>query len=184
MVSGEYGLWWWAEDTSAKFEVASSLWVQAGIGLRTEYLQLCAEKFAATAREIDFSSPSAKEEINAWARESIQGTIPVLLSDLQDDNLAVLANAMHFLCHWKSRFQPELTSDRAFECVEGIKRVPMMKRTEDFGYGETDQLQWTWLPYKDPRFAMYLFLPKPGQSFAASVKAPVGLEFDILARLS
>ncbi len=155
------------EDTIAKFEVASSLWVAAGIGLRTEYLQVCAEKFFATAREIDFRSASAKEEINAWARERTQGTIPVLLSHLQDDNLAVLANALYFLCNWESPFHPEMTSDQAFECVDGIKRVPMMKRRENSIYGETDQLQWTRLPYKDPRFAMYLFLPKPGQSFAA-----------------
>lgn len=155
------------EDKISKFEVASSLWVDANIGLRPEYRQLCTEKFAATALEVDFKSRSAEDEINTWARERTRGTIPTLVSHLGTDTLAVLANAVYFHGNWKSPFKPDLTSDQIFACVEGDKHVPMMKQTKFSVYSETEHLQWTRLAYEDPRFAMYLFLPNPGQSFAA-----------------
>uniref|UniRef100_F6SM07 Serpin peptidase inhibitor, clade F (alpha-2 antiplasmin, pigment epithelium-derived factor), member 2 n=1 Tax=Xenopus tropicalis TaxID=8364 RepID=F6SM07_XENTR len=54
------------------------------------------------------------ESINKWVKDITEGQIPHFLSDLPQDVLLILLNAMHFKGVWKNTFDPSLTSEDSF----------------------------------------------------------------------
>ncbi len=160
--------WFAASGIAAKFEVANSIWSAASIRLRPEYVKLCAEKFGAQVEQVDFSSPKSLAIINNWTKERTHGKIDRLVDHLESDTLAVLANAVYFLCNWDTPFAELATIDAQFKRLNDTEvSVKMMNTVTRFAYSENHVLQSAVLPYADPRFCLYLFLPKTGNNFSA-----------------
>jgi serpin B len=84
------------------------------------------------------------------------------LKGLSRDTALVLTDAVYFNGRWKEPFQPRATAPRAFFSPIGKSvMTPMMsKYREAYPYLETDAFQAIRMPYANPQFAMYVFLPR------------------------
>jgi serpin B len=73
----------------------------------------------------------------------------------------VLTNAIYFKGDWAEQFDKKRTVEAPFTIAEGTKKnVPMMNRTGDIRYMETESFQAVELPYKGGELAMVVLLPR------------------------
>jgi serpin B len=145
--------------------LANGLWAQRGYEFRESFKGLAKAYYGAEPRELDFSTASADVcgIINQWAERETHGKIRDLIAPgmLGPLTRLVLANAIYFKGEWASPFEKDLTEDAPFTVVPDEEIiVPMMCRSAEFGYLETDSIQVLDLAYAGRDLAMVVFLPR------------------------
>ena len=158
-------------DPKVALALANAIWVATGFDLAPEFVERMESQYAGKAASLDFSVPSeAARVINEWVAAQTHDKVQELLSpqDLSADAILVLVNAIYFKGAWTHSFDKGSTSERAFICADGRrKQIPMMARSGDWQYSETDMFQGIVLPFGEGRVGMHVLLPKPEVPFEA-----------------
>jgi serine protease inhibitor len=151
-------------NRKAGLKIANALWVEKRFSINPEFVSLNDDFYGAETRLLDFADQPQRaiDTINAWVRRNTQGKIPSILKGLSRDTALVLTDAVYFNGRWKEPFQPRATAPRAFFPPIGKSvMTPMMsKYREAYPYLETEAFQAIRMPYANPQFAMYVFLPR------------------------
>jgi len=159
-----YRLLKWRRNRKAWITIANALWIEKSFSVNRYFVDLSEGFYGAEVQSLDFAGhpQRATETINAWVNRNTQGKIPSIVEGLERDTKLVLTDAVYFKGRWKEPFEPRATQPRAFFLPNGksIMTPMMMKSHEIFPYLETDAFQAIRLPYANPRFAMYVFLPR------------------------
>jgi serpin B len=147
-----------------RLTIANAVWGEQQYEFLPEFLDTLAENYGAGLQLLDFTNSfeRARETINAWASDETEGRIPELLSRGTIDSMTrlVLTDAIYFNASWFFPFPKEDTQDGAFHRLDGAEvQTPMMRISEELGYGETGGAQIVPLPYEGRAYAMYVILP-------------------------
>jgi len=153
------------EKGNYELAVANALWGQKGYVFLKEFLALVKTNYDGNLEQVDFArqTEAARNTINDWVENKTKDKIKELIKPGMLDTMTrlVLTNAIYFKGKWASEFKPERTQDAPFTLSGGEKiDVPMMNRTGQFGYMETDAMQVLELPYISDELSMVIFLPK------------------------
>ena len=155
-----------AKQDSFILTVANALWVQKGMRLREDFLQVTRRAYEAGLAEVDFRGAPGKatEIINRWVEKETNRKIQDILPPglVTSNTPMVLTNAIYFKGTWLDQFKPYLTSDAPF-MVGGKKptKVPtMMKESDEFLYAEEESFRTLVLPYLGGRASMVVLLPR------------------------
>ncbi|UCE99594.1 MAG: serpin family protein [Planctomycetota bacterium] len=153
------------EKGGYELTVANALWGQRGYGFLKEFLGLVKTEYGSSLNEVDFAgaTEAARQTINDWVKKETRDKIKELIGPGVLDSLTrlVLTNAIYFKGNWAKQFKEEDTQDAPFTLLSGTKvNVPMMNRTGDFNYMETEEFQGLELPYVDNELSMIILLPK------------------------
>jgi serpin B len=156
-------------DPNTVFEIANSIWYDEGRVFRQDFLDTCTFYFDADVRELNFASPGAGDVINAWVEDKTHGKIDQIIeSDIGEDVVMYLINAIYFLGTWLYEFDPDLTMEADFHLADGsIAACDMMQQPGneekcEFMYCSNDLFQAVDLPYGDDWYSMSVFLPRHG----------------------
>jgi len=156
---------------SYELTVANALWGQKGYGFLEEFLEIIETKYEGRLSEVNFvtAAEMARNKINTWVEKKTKGKIRNLIARgvLNSMTRLVLTNAIYFKGNWASQFEKKRTRPAPFTLIGGDKiDVPMMNKTEKFGYMETEDFQGLELPYVDNELSMIIFLPKANDGLA------------------
>ena len=146
-----------------ELSIANALWGQKGLTFEKAFLSRLLQKYGAPLERIDFrESDKARETINDWVatqtKDRIKDIVPPPLPS--PDTLLALANAIHFKAAWAEPFDKRWTKSKAFFVPKIKLAVPMMHRTDEFRYAETEDAQILELPYRGGQTSMVVLLPK------------------------
>jgi serine protease inhibitor len=147
--------------------IANSLWAALNVPLKAEFVQHCAEYYAARAASVDFQDPQTLAAINNWVAEKTCDRIKNLLHEenLVPPPVLILINAIYFKGLWRSPFRSELTHPVPFYLSDGAQHtVQLMRQSESFEYLETDAVQIASLVYGRGQFSLEVCLPSPDRS--------------------
>lgn len=155
-----------SEESVEGFElnITSALWVQRGYDLLQEFLNIIQENYGEAMYKVNFAAVmEACAKINAWVakqtREKIKGIIAP--NSIDEFTRLILINAIYFKGIWAKPFKKIFTMDAPFKLVSGkTVSVPMMGKTDTFGYLKEENLQVLEMPYQGNRMSMIIFLPK------------------------
>ena len=152
-------------DPKVKFQIANSIWYRLGFSVEQDFLDVNKTYFDAEVRDLDFSSPTAPDIINAWVDENTNGKIKEIIDRINPLVVMYLINAIYFKGTWTYEFDKDLTTDDIFTKTDS-SQVPcrMMNQEGNFSYLENTDFQAVDLPYGDGKFSMTILLPKPGKS--------------------
>lgn len=152
-------------DPKVTLAIANSLWGKTGFAFKPDFLQRSQTFYGAEITNLDFASPDAPAQINAWVSQNTAGKIPQIIDQIDPAQVLFLVNAVYFKGNWTASFNPDETREQAFQLADGsTKQQPTMQQQGNYGYYETDQFQAVSLPYGNRRFSMYIFLPRPESS--------------------
>jgi serpin B len=128
---------------------------------RREFLSLCGRDYSATARTLDFTSPSAVKEINDWTADKTHGLVRDFTGSLKPTDVVLLLNVVCFQGKWARPFSPRYTKARPFYLINGrrVERQMMCEEEENFGWLRTDSFSAVAMPFANRRFYMYVFVP-------------------------
>jgi serpin B len=159
-------------DPHVDFQIANAIWYRQSLAVKPAFVQTNKQYFDATVEGLDFSSPSAAKEINAWASASTKGKITDIVGAKIDPSVVMyLTDAIYFKGAWQYQFHAGLTRSQPFHVGDGSTvSVPMMDLPGVTMPGAiTPTYQAEELPYGGGAFAMDVIVPANGTTLDALV---------------
>ncbi len=147
------------------FSSANSAWInndRGETGVLPAYREAIREAFEAEIRELPFSEPGSKKEINDWVSEKTEGQIPSIVDSLDAGQLMVLINATLFEGGWTDRFAPE-ENGLVFHSAEGKEEKTTALRSFGTDTYTTVAGRDAFIKYYSNDFYYLGILPKEGE---------------------
>ena len=152
--------------------IANGLFVEQGQPIGAPFLQTLAADYGTGVQSVDFRSPSATAQINAWVRTQTAQRIQQLFDSIDPSTLVVLANAVYLKADWAIPFAEDPTSNAPFTKAGGGQiMVPTMHQSGTLGYAAGDGWQAVSIPYAGGTLAMWVIVPT-GSATLDSLLAP------------
>ncbi|MBS2034857.1 serpin family protein [bacterium] len=122
--------------------------------------------YPAGVRSLDFTKPTACNEINDWVSRETAGHIQALVSrqDLPSSTALAAVSAIYLKASWLSPFDPKNTHSQAF-FPKG--EVQMMSQSNTFGLFHDSEFTTVELPYRDGQLVFDCCLPVREDGLAA-----------------
>uniref|UniRef100_A0A8C9AAH7 Serpin family F member 2 n=1 Tax=Prolemur simus TaxID=1328070 RepID=A0A8C9AAH7_PROSS len=159
------------------FRLAARMYVQKGFPIKEDFLEQSEQLFGAKPRSLTGRQEEDLANINQWVKDATEGKIQEFLSELPDNTVLLLLNAIHFQGFWRSKFDPSLTQRDSFHLDEQFTvPVEMMQ-------ARTYPLRWFLLEQPEIQVAHFPF--KNNMTFVVIV--PTHFEWNasqVLANLS
>jgi serine protease inhibitor len=135
---------------AAGWQSAQAVFLGAGLSAPANY--------PASVRSLDFTQPTACNEINNWVSRETAGHIQALVErqDLPSSTALAALSAIYLKASWQSPFDPQKTHSQAF-FPKG--EVRMMSQNNYFGLYKDSEFTTVELPYKDGQLAFDCCLP-------------------------
>lgn len=147
-------------DPKVELGLANSVWYRNTFKVQDNFLNVLRQSFNAKVEGLNFSSPTAKDQINAWASNQTNGRIKKVIDQIQEQDVLFLLNALYFKGDWKYQFNPEKTSDAPFYLANGqTKTVKMMRIKEKFKATVKNNYAAVQLPYANGQYNLTLLIP-------------------------
>ncbi|XP_037348122.1 alpha-2-antiplasmin isoform X2 [Talpa occidentalis] len=159
------------------FRLAARMYLQKGFPIKEDFLEQSEQLFGAKPMSLTGKKGNDLATINQWVKEATEGKIEDFLSELPDDIVLLLLNAIHFQGFWRTKFDPSLTQREVFHLDEQFT-VPV-----DMMQAHTFPLRWFLLEQPEIQVAYFPF--KNNMSFVVVV--PTRFEWNmsqVLANLS
>ncbi len=150
---------------SYEMRLANRLWGQHNLNFHNAFLNVMLNDYRAPLGKVDFEKDleGSRKQINAWVEQQTNNCIRELFKPgiLDGDTRLVLVNAIYFKADWLMPFNKSATRDETFRLdSEKEVTVPMMHRTDDMHYGESNDAKILRLPYANQDLTMTVVLPK------------------------
>jgi serpin B len=150
-----------------KLAIANSLWLRQGVNFNSKFLQQIQKSYRARVESLDFNDPNAPAIINGWVAQQTNDKIEQIVGQISPQTLLYLINAIYFKGDWTYSFPEDATEDRPFTLPNGSEvQQPLMSRTGEYRYLETEEFQAIRLPYGEGNIGFYVFLPREESSLA------------------
>lgn len=150
-------------NSAIAVKTANSIWGNAGVSFKDDFQKTNIENYAATVSQLDFSDPSAVDQINAWCNQTTEGLIPSILDEVNPSATVYLLNSLYFKARWESEFAPEKTQQGNFTTSSGETVKADFMQAERRGlYVKNEWFTSTSLSFLNDSYAMRLILPQPG----------------------
>lgn len=149
-------------NSAITVKTANSVWGNAGVPLKEDFLKMNIENYSAMVSQLDFSDPSAVDQINAWCNQTTEGLIPSILDEVNPTATVYLLNSLYFKARWESEFSPEKTQEGDFSALSGkMVKADFMQTQRMAAYVKNEWFTSTSLSYQNGSYVMRLILPQP-----------------------
>ncbi len=149
-------------NSAITVKTVNSVWGNAGVPLKEDFQKMNIENYSAMVSQLDFSDPSAVDQINAWCNQTTEGLIPSILDEVNPTATVYLLNSLYFKARWESEFSPEKTQEGNFTTSSGkVIKAHFMQAKRMAAYVENEWFTSTSLSYQNGSYVMRLILPQP-----------------------
>ncbi|XP_034363106.1 alpha-2-antiplasmin [Arvicanthis niloticus] len=149
--------------------LAARIYLQKGFPIKDDFLEQSERLFGAKPVELTGRQEEDLANINQWVKEATEGKIEDFLSELPDNTVLLLLNAIHFHGFWRTKFDPSLTQKGSFHLDERFT-VPV-----DMMHSLSYPLRWFLLEQPEIQVAHFPF--KNNMSFV--VIMPTYFEWNV-----
>lgn len=166
-------------DSSVTVKIANSIWLNKEVKVKKQFIQKNSTAYRAVSQQLDFSMPESIDKINEWVSRQTEGYIPEIISNLNPNQLMVLANCLYFQAKWEKPFDESDTHTEAFFCAGNTKqKVEMMHQMASFPYRRNDYFEMATFPYGNGSYAMTVLLPHTNKSWKDCMNALNGKNWE------
>lgn len=152
-------------DNGSIMEIANSLWINEHFPVKQEFIDLNTNYYSAEVQNRNFIDPNTLTAINQWVSDKTHEKIPSILSEISNEAVLYLINALYFNANWKFAFDEDYTDKGGFQTSTGsYKDVDVMKMTEKLPYQSNELFSSVQLPYESDKFSMTVLLPVRGKT--------------------
>jgi len=157
-------------DNTTQLGIANSIWIKQGFKVHDSFVEANKRWYDADVRELDFSSSTAKDVINAWCADKTNQRIKDVIEEIPADARLYLLNALYFKGTWTSKFEKSKTLQEDFTNASGDKqKAAMMNQTATFNYTQNDNFAIAEFPYGNEAFSMVVLLPAESKTLDESL---------------
>jgi len=152
-------------DKRVILNIANSVWVEERLEVKQAFINALVEYFNAEGHQFNISDPGIVDEVNQWISDHTNGLIEDMISEIPDNVVMMLINAIYFNGKWKYQFDEDITTKQTFTLEGGSKvDVDMMSKETSVKIKYTEDLLIAELPYGQGNFVMDVILPAEGKT--------------------
>ncbi len=169
------------KEVAPQLSIANSMWIKddPNLEVKEEFIEYNEREYKAGVFKTVFDE-AARLRINSWIEEHTGGTIKDMLSELSDDAIMLLINALAFDANWYEPFDAKnVETDGIFHGTKGDTKVPLM-RSMEYNYLVDDNATGFLKSYEGLNFAFAALLPDTGVNIDDYVQSLTG---DKLSRI-
>lgn len=158
-----------------KLSVANSIWFKedTNFTVKQEFLQTNADWYGASLYKQVFDD-STVNKINDWVKEYTDGMIPEILSQVPEDAVMYLVNALAFDAEWETIYLESQVHSGVFTTEDGRKQqVDLMYSMENQYLEDTDAIGFLKY-YADKKYAFVALLPNEGVNMEDYIRSLTG----------
>lgn len=149
-------------NSAITVKTSNSVWGNTGVPLKEDFQKMNIENYSAMVSQLDFSDPSAVDQINVWCSQTTEGLIPSILDEVNPTATVYLLNSLYFKARWESEFAPEKTQEGDFNTSSGkVVKADFMQTQRMAAYVENEWFTSMSLSYQNDSYVMRLILPQP-----------------------
>ncbi|MCK5171291.1 MAG: serpin family protein [Bacteroidales bacterium] len=153
------------KKSDINFYNANSLWIQEGLKLNQQFLNINKQYFSLSVQFTNFIKEPEKSRlnINQWVEKNTNNKITNLLQPSSIDNTTrlVLVNALYFKGSWKDKFNKEKNTDDNFQIDKNdMVKTIFMNRYINSWYYSDKYSQIIDIPYSNENISLMIILPK------------------------
>ena len=128
-------------------KIANALFIGEGVRPKEEFQTAFENSYDGKLFSVDFSDPSAIEEVNGWAAEQTGGKITELVESFDPATVAAIANALYFSDSWATPFPTQNTQAGTFNGAVFEEEAQLMhQKFTQATYYEDETMQAVLLP--------------------------------------
>lgn len=170
----------WAADLPRKKDcrvnLANSVWVRDDGSFEADqgFLETAAGWYKAEVFASRFDA-AAVRDINGWVNENTHGMIPEILSELREETMLVLVNALALEAEWAEVYEDvQVRENRVFTTEDGLEQPVTLMYSSEGSYLRDENAQGFLKPYKGGRWAFAALLPDEGVSLGEYLSSLMG----------
>lgn len=150
-------------ENKYKLALANSIWIRADERFVVEqsFLQTNSDYFGAAVYKADFDS-STLQDINNWVSGKTDGMIKNILSEIPDETVMYLINALAFDAQWQRVYNDSQVRPGTFTTLGGQAREADMMYSEEHLYLDDGSAVGFIKYYADYKYAFAALLPNEG----------------------
>ncbi len=142
--------------------IANSIWMKENeLNVEPAFLQTNADWYGAQAYSAPFNNTTL-QDINNWCYNQTKGKIAKAISDLPEDVLMILINALDFDAKWNKKYETDDIRDRNFYNHEGDTSTVKMLYSTEYTYLYDDYAMGFTRAYKGNNYSFVGILPDAG----------------------
>lgn len=147
-------------DPLVTFKLANSIWYKNTFNVEQNFIDVNKTYYDAEVKALNFSDPNSVNIINNWVSDKTNGKIPTIINQIDPSTVMYLINATYFKGNWRSKFDPNQTTNKPFTLEnKTVEYVPTMSQETKVGLLSNDLFTAVELPYGRGNFSMVLILP-------------------------
>lgn len=151
-------------DDSVTLEIANAIFYRQGFPFKNQFIETNQEVYDAEVTGLDFSLPTSVDMINQWVSDKTREKIPLIIDQLNPDDVMVLLNAVYFNGIWQVKFDKDGTHDLPFYKTSGMVEIPTMEKEDKVDYVKNNLFAAVRIPYGTGQYNMVVFLPNEGKN--------------------
>lgn len=159
-----YGFMDMAEERETnQLHLANAIWIKNDDKLTVEeaFLKTNAAYYDAGVYKAPFDE-GTKDDINAWVKEKTRNMIPEILSEIPEEAVLYLVNALSFEAKWQEIYLAAQVHERTFTTENGQQQSMEMMYDSQGTYLEDENATGFMKYYQDRQYAFAAILPKEG----------------------
>ena len=160
-------------EEAAKLNLANSIWFtnDESFTVEQDFLQANADYYGADIYAAPFDEQTLKD-VNNWVEKNTDGMIPEILSELPEETVMCLVNALAFDAEWDDPYTERQVREGTFTTENGEIRTVDMMHCVQYAYLEDESATGFIKYYKGRDYAFVALLPEEGTAvgdYAASL---------------
>ncbi len=114
-------------DPRVTLALANAIFYRQGFDIKPPFIDTMEEAFDARVDGLDFDLPATVDVINMWASDNTNKRIQRVISEISDEMVMFIMNALYFKGDWTVQFDESMTADRPFYLDDGsVVEAPAM----------------------------------------------------------
>lgn len=152
-------------DGLLSINMANSVWYGKNFSILPSFSEITATQYNAQSSQVDFGNHATINTINDWISSNTGGIIENFFStsDLNQNTMFVLLDALYFKGKWKNKFNTQDTKQmQFFNHGDSPAWVNTMNNTLYTEVGGDETVSLLKLPYGNEAISLYIIMPDEG----------------------
>ncbi len=162
----------------ARLQIANSIWFRDDAGRLTveeDFLQTNADYYGASAYRAPFDAQTVKD-INLWVQQETDGMIDEIVSEIPQETVMYLINALAFDALWEQEYKSDGISEDSFFAADGREEKVTMLHSTEGRYLENGAVTGFIKDYQGGAYRFAALLPNEGQTPQDYIRTLTGEE--------
>ncbi|MBL7966349.1 MAG: serpin family protein [Prolixibacteraceae bacterium] len=155
-----------SHDPKVELSISNSIFYRNTFPVKPNFITTNQNFYQAEVSGLDFTKQAATlNTVNGWVNTKTKGKISSIISEVNEQDVMYLLNAIYFNGQWTYSFDTDATTNRPFtKDDKSTVQVPTMTIEKPFKFYSHSKFDLLEMPYGGGKYSMLIFLPGNGKS--------------------